>query len=99
MGTVRLLKDISTNLTGRHVIIVEDIIDTGVSLAFLKQRMEEAWPKLLKFVTCLYKRNVARLDFDIDWIGFNIDERYFVGYGLDLKQIFRGLPGIYAINH
>ena len=97
-GTVRLLKDISANLTGRHVIIVEDIVDTGVSLTFLKHRMEEAGPKSLKFVTCLYKKDVAKLDFDIDWIGFNIDERYFVGYGLDLKQIYRGLPGIYAVN-
>ena len=98
-GTVRLLKDISANLTGRHVIVVEDIVDTGISLTFLKHRIEEAEPKSLKFVTCLHKKNVARLDFNIDWIGFNIDERYFVGYGLDLKQIFRGLPGIYAINH
>ena len=60
--------------------------------------MIEAGPKSLKFVTCLYKKDVAKLDFDIDWIGFNIDERYFVGYGLDLKQIFRGLPGIYAVK-
>ena len=98
-GTVRLLKDISANLTGRHVIVVEDIVDTGISLTFLKHRIEEAGPKSLKFVTCLHKKDVAKLDFNIDWIGFNIDERYFVGYGLDLKQIFRGLPGIYAINH
>jgi len=98
-GTVRLLKDISAEITNRHVIIVEDIVDTGLSLAFLKHRMEDAGPKSLKFVTCLYKSEVAKLDFDIDWIGFNIDKRYFVGYGLDLKQIFRGLPGIYAVNH
>ena len=98
-GTVRLIKDISADITNRHVLIVEDIVDTGVSLTFLKHRMEEAEPKSLKFVTCLYKHEVAKLDFDIDWIGFTIDERYFVGYGLDLKQIFRGLPGIYAVNN
>ena len=98
-GTVRLLKDISADITDRHVIIVEDIVDTGLSLTFLKHRIEDARPKSLKFVTCLYKSQVAKLDFDIDWIGFNIDKRYFVGYGLDLKQIFRGLPGIYAINN
>ena len=97
-GTVRLLKDISADITDRHVIIVEDIVDTGLSLTFLKHRIEDAGPKSLKFVTCLYKAEVAKLDFDIDWIGFNIDKRYFVGYGLDLKQIFRGLPGIYAIS-
>ena len=95
---LRHLKDISADITDRHVIIVEDIDDTGLSLNFLKHRMEEASPKSLKFVTCLYKPEVAKLDFDIDWIGFTIDKRYLVGYGLDLKQIFRGLPGIYAIN-
>ena len=98
-GTIRLLKDISADITNRHVVIVEDIVDTGLSINFLKHRLEEAEPKSLKFVTCLYKSEAAKLDFDIDWIGFNIDERYFVGYGLDLKQIFRGLPGIYAINN
>ena len=97
-GSIRLLKDISANLKNRHVIIIEDIVDTGLSLNFLKHRIEEAEPKSLKFVSCLYKPSVAKLDFDIDWIGFNIDERYFVGYGLDLKQIYRGLPGIYAVN-
>ena len=98
-GTVRLLKDISADITDRHVIIVEDIVDTGLSFNFLKHRIEEAKPKSLKFVTCLYKPTMAKVDFDIDWIGFTIDERYFVGYGLDLKQLFRGLPGIYAVNH
>ena len=97
-GTVRLLKDISADITNRHVIIVEDIVDTGLSLNFLKHRIEEAEPKSLKFVTCLYKNEIAKLDFDIDWIGFTIDERYYVGYGLDLKQKYRGLPAIYAVN-
>ena len=97
-GTVRLIKDISADITNRHVIVVEDIVDTGLSLTFLKHRMEEASPKSIRFATCLYKPDVAKHDFAIDWIGFNIDERYFVGYGLDLKQIFRGLPGIYAVN-
>ena len=97
-GTVRLIKDISADITNRHVIVIEDIVDTGLSLTFLKHRMEEASPKSIRFATCLYKPDVAKHDFTIDWIGFNIDERYFVGYGLDLKQIFRGLPGIYAVN-
>ena len=65
-GTVRLLKDISADITDRHVLIVEDIVDTGISLNFLKHRMEEANPKSLKFVTCLYKYEVAKVDFDLD---------------------------------
>ena len=97
-GTVRLLKDISADITNRDVIVVEDIVDTGLSLKFLKHRMEEADPKSIHFATLLYKPKVALHDINIDWIGFNIDEQYVVGYGLDLKQIYRGLPGIYAIN-
>ena len=97
-GTVRLLKDISANITNRDVIIIEDIVDTGLSLSFLKNRLEQACPLSIKVATFLYKSELAKLDFNIDWIGFNIDERYYVGYGLDLKQSFRGLPGIYTIN-
>lgn len=97
-GTVRLLKDISTNITDRHVIIVEDIVDTGLSLNFLINRMKEASPSSLRFATFLYKPDVASKDLSIDWIGFNIDDHFVVGYGLDLKQIYRGLPGIYAVN-
>jgi hypoxanthine phosphoribosyltransferase len=97
-GTVRLLKDISANITGRDVIIVEDIVDTGLSLNFLRHRMQEASPKSLRFATCLYKPDAATQDLTIDWIGFNINNHYVVGYGLDLKQIYRGLPGIYAVK-
>lgn len=97
-GTVRLLKDISADITGRHVVVVEDIVDTGLSLNFLKHRMEEASPKSLRFATFLYKPDVASADLKIDWTGFNIDDRFVVGYGLDLKQIYRGLPGIYAVK-
>ena len=97
-GTIRLLKDISADITGRDVIVVEDIVDTGLSLNFLKHRMEEASPESLTFVTCLCKPDVPLQDLSIDWVGFNIDDNYVVGYGLDLKQIYRGLPGIYAVN-
>ena len=97
-GTVRLLKDISADITGRDVIVVEDIVDTGLSLKFLKNRMEEASPKSLRFATLLYKPDVTSMKLEIDWTGFNIEDRFVVGYGLDLKQIYRGLPGIYAVN-
>ena len=97
-GTVRLLKDISADITSRHVIVVEDIVDTGLSLKFLKHRMEEASPKSLHFASFLYKPDLVNEDVEIDWIGFTIDEQFVVGYGLDLKQIFRGLPGIFKIN-
>ena len=97
-GTVKLLKDISANITGRHVLVIEDIVDTGLSLKFLKSRMEDADPKSLRFATFLYKPDVASTEINIDWIGFEIDDRFVVGYGLDYKQLYRGLPGIHALN-
>ena len=97
-GTVRLVKDISANITDRDVIIVEDIVDTGLSLNFLKNRMLEASPKSLRFATCLYKSDIAVINFKIDWICLNVDNNYLIGYGLDLKQIYRGLPGIYIVK-
>jgi hypoxanthine phosphoribosyltransferase len=97
-GTVRLLKDISANITGRHVVIIEDIIDTGLSIQFLKQRMENAGPASVTFVTLLFKPEVAKLNFPIDYIGFNIPNRFVVGYGLDYDQKLRGLKNILAFK-
>jgi len=97
-GTVRLVKDISADITGRHVIVVEDIVDTGLSLAFLKTRLEDAGPLSVAFATCLYKPEIAKHDFEIEYIGFNIENRFVVGYGLDIDQKFRGLPSIYAFK-
>ena len=94
-GTVHLLKDISADITGRHVIIVEDIIDSGLTIRFLKSRLEEAEPKSITTVSLLYKPLVANLDFSIDYIGFEIPNDYVVGYGLDMNQKLRHLPGIY----
>lgn len=97
-GTVRLLKDISADITGRDVIVVEDIIDTGLTINFLRHRLEEAGPTSVAFVTLLLKDEVAKLDFPIDYVGFNIPNRYVVGYGLDIDQQLRGLDAIYALK-
>ncbi|MCH7575199.1 MAG: hypoxanthine phosphoribosyltransferase [Candidatus Marinimicrobia bacterium] len=97
-GTVRLLKDISADITGRDVIVVEDIIDTGLTINFLRRRLEEAGPTSVSFVTLLLKDDVAKLDFTIDHVGFKIPNRYVVGYGLDIDQQMRGLDAIYALK-
>jgi len=97
-GTVRLLKDISADITGRDVVIVEDIVDTGLTVNFLRGRMEEATPTSVTFVTLLLKKKVANLDFPIDYVGFNIPSRFFVGYGLDVDQKLRGLRSLYAFK-
>lgn len=97
-GTVRLLKDISADITGRHVVIVEDIIDSGLTIKFIKDRMEEAGPKSLTIITLLLKPDVANLEFPIDIVGFEIAPEFVVGYGLDYDQKMRHLPAIYRIE-
>jgi hypoxanthine phosphoribosyltransferase len=97
-GTVRLIKDISADITGRHVIVVEDIVDTGLTLAFLRKRMLETNPKSLSIATFLLKPEIAKVDFEIDWIGFEIENKFVVGYGLDYDQKYRGLTSIHIYD-
>lgn len=97
-GTVRLLKDISADITGRDVIVVEDIVDTGLTIKFLRNRMQEAGPTSVTFISLLLKEEVAKLDFPLDYVGFNIPDRFVVGYGLDVDQKLRGLGPIYAFK-
>jgi len=97
-GTVRLLKDISADITGRDIILIEDIVDTGLSINFLKKRFEDAAPSSLAIVTLLHKAQISKLDFDIDYIGFEIGDDFVVGYGLDYQQKLRGLPSIYTLT-
>lgn len=97
-GTVRLRKDISAEITGRHVIIVEDIIDSGLTIKFIKDRMNDANPKSLIIVTLLLKPDVVEVDFPIDIVGFEIAPEFVVGYGLDYDQKMRHLPAIYRLE-
>lgn len=97
-GTVRLIKDISADITGRHVLIVEDIVDTGLTVRFLKRRMEESGTKSVEFVSLLFKETEAIAGVDIKYIGFHIPDRFVVGYGLDYAQRLRRLESIYAMR-
>ena len=97
-GTVRLIKDISADITDRHVLIVEDIVDTGLTVRFLKRRMEESGTKSVEFVSLLFKETEAIAGVDIKYIGFNIPDKFVVGYGLDYAQKLRRLESIYAMR-
>ena len=97
-GTVKLLKDISADITDHHVVIVEDIIDSGLTIKFIRDRMLDASPKSVAITTLLMKPDIAKLDFDIDWVGFEIPPEFVVGYGLDYDQKFRNLKGIYCLG-
>ena len=96
-GTIKLLKDISSDIKGRDVIIVEDIIDTGLSIKFLYERIMGAYPKSVAIATFLNKSRKAKLDFPIDFIGFEIPHKFVVGYGLDFNQKMRHLDELYYI--
>jgi hypoxanthine phosphoribosyltransferase len=96
-GTVRLLKDISCDVSNRDVLVVEDIIDTGLSMKFLKRRLEECNTNSVKFVTLLTK-DYTRTPEPIDYIGFTVPDFFVVGYGLDLAQKLRNLKGIYTVE-
>ena len=97
-GTIQLIKDISADVTDRNVILVEDIIDTGHTVQFLRERFFSASPKSLSIATFLLKPDVAKLDFSVDFIGFEIPPEFVVGYGLDYNQKLRHLDGIYRLE-
>lgn len=97
-GVIKLKKDIDAHLQGRHVIVVEDIVDSGYSVNYLRERIERVKPKSLKFVSLLLKEDTARTEFKIDYVGFSIPNRFVVGYGLDFAQKFRNLPAIYVMD-
>ncbi len=98
-GTVKLLKDISADITNRDVIIIEDIIDSGLTVEFLVKRLEGASPRSISIVTLLFKPDVAKLSLPIDIIGFEIAPHFVVGYGLDYDQDYRHLPEIYRLEN
>ncbi|OGC94320.1 MAG: hypoxanthine phosphoribosyltransferase [candidate division Zixibacteria bacterium RBG_16_53_22] len=93
-GVVRLLKDINVNVQGRHILIVEDIIDSGLTVNYIKQYLQLRKPKSIEFVTLLDKKKARKIDIDIKYVGFDIPEVFVVGYGLDFDEKYRQLPFI-----
>jgi hypoxanthine phosphoribosyltransferase len=97
-GEVRLLKDLDAALSGRDVIIVEDIVDTGLTLSYLQEILKARGPKSLKTACLLSKPSRRKVDVAVEYIGFTIDDHFVVGYGLDFAERYRNLPHI-AILH
>jgi hypoxanthine phosphoribosyltransferase len=97
-GTVHLLKDVSADITNRHVILVEDIIDSGLTIKFLRDRFLASNPASLSVASFLLKPTIANLNFKIDFVGFEIPPEFVVGYGLDYDQKLRHLKGIYRLE-
>lgn len=93
-GEVRLLKDLDYGLEGRHVVIVEDIVDTGLTLHYLQEILRARNPRSLRTVCLLSKPTRRKIDVVVDHVGFTIDDRFVVGYGLDYSEQYRHLPYI-----
>jgi hypoxanthine phosphoribosyltransferase len=93
-GEVRVLKDLDYGLEGRHVVIVEDIVDTGLTLHYLQEILRARNPRSLRTVCLLSKPSRRKIDVAVDYIGFTIDDRFVVGYGLDYNEKYRNLPYI-----
>ena len=93
-GVVRILKDLDSDVKGKNIIIVEDIIDTGLTLAYLKEYLLGRAPKSLKICTLLDKPSRRKVELRGDYVGFEVEDKFIVGYGLDLDQKYRNLPFI-----
>lgn len=98
-GAIKIIKDIGTNIAGKHVLIVEEIIDTGRTLSFLRNRLLASSPASLKIVTLLDKPARRELPLRPDYIGRTIDDRYVVGYGMDSEEYGRNYPDIYFLKN
>ncbi|GAA2019253.1 hypothetical protein GCM10009740_04220 [Terrabacter terrae] len=102
-GVVRILKDLDTDISGRHVLIVEDIIDSGLTLSWIKSNLESRKPASVEICTLLRKPDVVKVDIPVKYVGFDIPNEFVVGYGLDYDEKYRNLrcvgtlaPHVYA---
>jgi hypoxanthine phosphoribosyltransferase len=93
-GVVRILKDLDTDLHGRNVLIVEDIIDSGLTLSWLMANLNSRGPKSLEICTLLRKPDAARVDIEVKYLGFDIPNQFVVGYGLDYDEKYRNLRSV-----
>jgi hypoxanthine phosphoribosyltransferase len=97
-GVVRILKDLDEPIAGKNILIVEDIIDTGYTLNYLLQLLQARSPASIRICTLLNKVSRRIKDIPVDYIGFDIEDKYVFGYGLDLDGVFRNLPYIGVVK-
>jgi len=102
-GVVRILKDLDTDITGKHVLIVEDIVDSGLTLSWIRANLESRSAASVEIITLLRKPNAAKVSVDVKYVGFDIPDEFVVGYGLDYDEKYRNLrdvgtlaPHVYA---
>jgi hypoxanthine phosphoribosyltransferase len=97
-GVVRILKDLDLNIEGRHVLVVEDIIDSGLTLSYLTRTLEARAPASLEVCTLLTKPERREVDVPVRYVGFEIPNRFVIGYGLDFGERYRNLPFVGVLH-
>jgi hypoxanthine phosphoribosyltransferase len=97
-GVVRILKDLDINIEGRNVLVVEDIIDSGLTLSYLIRNLESREPASLEVCALLTKPERREIDVPVRWIGFEIPNRFVIGYGLDFAERYRNLPYVGVLS-
>ena len=97
-GEVKLLKDLDAALAGRHVVVVEDIVDTGLTLSYLHEILRARGPASIRTACLLSKPSRRKVDVPVDYVGFTIEDRFVVGYGLDYAEQYRHLPYIGVLD-
>jgi hypoxanthine phosphoribosyltransferase len=98
-GVVRILKDLDAPIAGKHVLLVEDVIDSGLTLSYLIKNLRSREPASLELCTLMAKPNRRTLPVEPKYVGFEMPKTFVIGYGLDLDEHFRQLPFIAALNH
>ena len=98
-GTVTILKDIQADIRGKHVLIVEEIIDSGRTLKFLYERLKQSGPASVEIVTLLDKASKRVVEVPVKYVGRSIDDQFLIGYGLDLEERARNLPDVYYLKY
>ena len=98
-GVVKITSDLSKPIEGKHVVIVEDIVDTGLTMRYLLDNLATRHPASVKLCTLLHKPARARTKIPIDYLGFQIEDRFVVGYGLDAGERYRNVPFIGILKH
>jgi len=97
-GKVELIKELNCEVNDRDIIIVEDIVDTGLSIKYIEELFAEKKPETMKVISLLVKPGSLKYEVKIDYIGFNIPDKFVIGYGMDYAQKYRNLRGIYVLN-
>jgi hypoxanthine phosphoribosyltransferase len=97
-GVVRILKDLEEDITGRHVLIIEDIIDTGLTLSYLRRMLLQRGPASLEICALLSKPSRRQVDLSVKYLGFEVPDEFVIGYGIDYAGAYRNLPDIRALR-